>query len=61
MPGLLSDDEMRELRGSAAAEFDGLFVRLMSLHHAGAVKMADRRLKESGDIQIDPDGACHPP
>jgi len=52
MAGLLSDDQIRELRESAAAEFDTLFVRLMSVHHAGAVKMADQRLKESGDIRL---------
>jgi uncharacterized protein (DUF305 family) len=52
MPGMLTDGEMRELRTSAIADFDRLFVRMMSFHHAGAVKMADQRLKENGDIRL---------
>jgi uncharacterized protein (DUF305 family) len=52
MPGLLNDDQMRELQTSPSASFDDLFVRLMSLHHAGAVSMADRQIGEIGDIRL---------
>jgi uncharacterized protein (DUF305 family) len=52
MPGLLSDQQLRELQKSVPAEFDRLFVQSMSFHHAGAVKMAVQRLKDGGDLRL---------
>lgn len=39
MPGLLDPAELDRLREVPSAEFDSLFVKLMTVHHAGAVKM----------------------
>jgi uncharacterized protein (DUF305 family) len=52
MPGYLSDGLMRALNESAPVDFDEMFVLMMTFHHAGAVKMADQRLKEMGDIRL---------
>jgi uncharacterized protein (DUF305 family) len=40
MPGLLSDGQMQQIKSAAPDQFDTLFIHLMSIHHAGAVKMA---------------------
>jgi uncharacterized protein (DUF305 family) len=52
MPGLLSDDQMQELQSAPANAFNAKFIRMMSFHHAGAVTMADQRLKASGDVRL---------
>ena len=41
MDGMLSDDEMNELRETAGAQFDRLFLQGMIKHHQGAIEMAD--------------------
>jgi uncharacterized protein (DUF305 family) len=41
-----------QLGAAPAASFDALFVELMSIHHAGAVAMADRELKSRGDPRL---------
>ncbi|MET9960524.1 DUF305 domain-containing protein [Streptomyces sp. NPDC006326] len=40
MPGMASEQQLAELAGARGAEFDRLFLRLMTAHHEGAVKMA---------------------
>ena len=40
MDGMLSDDEMTELREATGAEFDRLFLIGMIKHHEGAIDMA---------------------
>ena len=53
MPGLLSDDQIAQLRATTpAAGFDALFVKLMTVHHAGAVKMADEELRDGSDPRL---------
>jgi uncharacterized protein (DUF305 family) len=52
MPGLLTPAQVTELAGTSAAEFDPLFVKLMTLHHAGAVAMADHELRNGHDIRL---------
>jgi uncharacterized protein (DUF305 family) len=52
MPGMLTDDQVAQLRGAPAAGFDALFVRFMSFHHAGAVQMADAEMRGAGDIRL---------
>jgi uncharacterized protein (DUF305 family) len=44
MPGMLTDQEMRELRSTRGPEFDRLFLKRMIQHHEGAVLMADSEL-----------------
>ncbi len=41
MDGMLSDDEMNELKSARGAEFDRLFLEGMIKHHEGAIEMAD--------------------
>jgi uncharacterized protein (DUF305 family) len=41
MPGMLTPQQIQQLRQVPDTDFDSLFVRLMSFHHAGAVEMAD--------------------
>jgi uncharacterized protein (DUF305 family) len=52
MPGYLTDTQMDEARNAAPDKFDATFVRLMSLHHAGAVRMADIAWNSNGDIRL---------
>ena len=39
--GMLSDDEMAQLKDAKGAEFDRLFLEGMIKHHQGAIEMAD--------------------
>lgn len=41
MPGLASDEEMKQLQQSRGAEADDIFARLMIAHHKGGVHMAE--------------------
>jgi uncharacterized protein (DUF305 family) len=52
MPGLLKDDEIRQLRSTPDAAFDARFVAAMTEHHKGAVAMADRQWHAHGDIRL---------
>ena len=52
MPGFLSDAQVEQLRSASPASFDYLFVELMSIHHAGAVAMADAELRSRGDPRL---------
>jgi uncharacterized protein (DUF305 family) len=45
MKGMQSPDAMRRLADARGAEFDRLFVEMMSDHHVGAVEMATNLLK----------------
>ncbi len=40
MEGMLSDDEINELKSARGAEFDRLFLEGMIKHHEGAIEMA---------------------
>jgi len=39
MPGMLSDEQMKQLDAARGTEFDRLFLRFMIQHHSGAVSM----------------------
>lgn len=52
MPGLLERAQLEQLRQAPSAEFDRLFVKLMTIHHAGAVKMADDELSSGSDPRL---------
>ncbi|QBI55347.1 DUF305 domain-containing protein [Streptomonospora litoralis] len=41
MPGMASQRQLDELRSADGAEFDRLFVELMTAHHEGAITMAE--------------------
>jgi uncharacterized protein (DUF305 family) len=42
MDGMLSDEQIQQLRDSEGATFDRLFLEGMILHHQGAIKMAQK-------------------
>jgi uncharacterized protein (DUF305 family) len=42
MDGMLSDEQIQQLRDSEGAAFDRLFLEGMILHHEGAIKMAQK-------------------
>ena len=52
MPGLLTPAQVEELRNAPDADFDMLFVKLMTVHHAGAVAMADAELRNGSDVRL---------
>jgi uncharacterized protein (DUF305 family) len=52
MPGLLSPEQIGRLKIAETHSFDALFVQLMTFHHAGAVAMADKELRGSGDLRL---------
>jgi uncharacterized protein (DUF305 family) len=52
MPGLLDNAQIDQLRDISAVEFDSLFVRMMTIHHAGAVKMADDEFRNGRDPRL---------
>jgi uncharacterized protein (DUF305 family) len=52
MPGLLTAEQMDKIKSAQIGEFDPLFAELMSIHHAGAVKMADQEMRSHGDLRL---------
>lgn len=52
MRGMQSPEAMRQLAAARGAEFDRLFVRMMSEHHRGAVQMATDLLKVGADLTL---------
>jgi uncharacterized protein (DUF305 family) len=52
MPGLLDPAQIEQLRAAGPPDFDALFVKLMTIHHAGAVKMAEDELRGGSDPRL---------
>jgi uncharacterized protein (DUF305 family) len=48
MPGMLTDDQMEELRTSKGAKFDELFLKGMIQHHGGALVMVKDLFSAAG-------------
>lgn len=53
MPGMLTQEQMRELEQARGPEFDGLFLTYMIQHHRGAVTMVDELMSTDGAAQGD--------
>jgi len=53
MPGMLSDEQMKQLDAARGAEFDRLFLRFMIQHHRGAVDMVRTLFSSYGAGQDD--------
>lgn len=65
MPGMLTDEQMKQLDASRGVEFDKLFLTFMIQHHRGAVQMVkelfgtygagqdDLVFKFASDVQVD--------
>jgi uncharacterized protein (DUF305 family) len=52
MPGYLNSVQMQQVKAASPDAFDALFVEIMSLHHRGAVKMADQQWHSQGDPRL---------
>jgi uncharacterized protein (DUF305 family) len=52
MPGLLSDDQVDQLRQARGAEADALFLELMAEHHAGGLHMAEYAANQADDHDV---------
>lgn len=52
MMGMATQEQLARLKASSGAEFDRMFLELMSRHHRGAVTMAVDLLKEGTDPQV---------
>lgn len=53
MPGMLSDEELAQLRAARGVEFDRLLLRFMIRHHEGALSMVDELFDSHGAAQDD--------
>jgi uncharacterized protein (DUF305 family) len=53
MPGMMTDDELKQLDAARGAEFDRLFLTFMIQHHNGAITMVDRLFGSQGAAQDD--------
>jgi uncharacterized protein (DUF305 family) len=51
MPGMLSDDQMKQLDAVRGKEFDRLFLTFMIQHHRGAVSMVEQLFGSHGAAQ----------
>jgi len=48
MPGMLSEEQMKQLEAARGPEFDRLFLTYMIQHHRGAVAMVDELFSHNG-------------
>ena len=48
MPGMLSDEQMKQLDAARGVEFDRLFLTFMIQHHKGAIQMVDTLFNTPG-------------
>ncbi|MGW7054347.1 DUF305 domain-containing protein [Streptomyces sp. NPDC054887] len=53
MPGMATDDQLAKLRAAEGEEFDRLFLKLMIVHHEGAVAMATEVLTQGNNVQVE--------
>lgn len=51
MPGMLTDEQMKELDAARGVEFDRLFLTFMMQHHRGALTMVDKLFNTPGAAQ----------
>ena len=52
MDGLLSEEEMSELRNAQGADFDRLYLEGMIMHHEGAITMAQNVIDSGGNSAV---------
>ncbi|MEU7606182.1 DUF305 domain-containing protein [Streptomyces sp. NPDC041003] len=53
MPGMATEEQLKELTGAGGADFDRLFLKLMTAHHEGAVKMAGEALAAGNNVAVE--------
>lgn len=51
MPGMLTDEQLKELDAARGSDFDRLFLQAMIRHHMGAISMVDDLEKVDGARQ----------
>ena len=51
MPGMLTDEQMKQLDAARGTDFDKLFLRGMIQHHHGAITMVQQLLATAGAAQ----------
>ena len=51
MPGMLTDDQLRQLDQASGASFDRLFLERMIAHHQGALQMVDDLYRAGGGLE----------
>ncbi len=49
MGGMMTPEQMTQLEQTSGAEFDRLFLEMMTEHHMGAVEMAQAELADGSD------------
>ncbi|SDM08507.1 Uncharacterized conserved protein, DUF305 family [Geodermatophilus siccatus] len=49
MGGTMSDEDMDALTNASGAEFDRMFLEMMTAHHSGAVRMAETEIADGED------------
>ena len=52
MPGLLTDEQMDQVRAARGAELDALFLDLMAEHHRGGLHMAAEAAETASDDDV---------
>jgi uncharacterized protein (DUF305 family) len=55
MPGMLTEEELKELEAAKGAAFDRLFLRFMIRHHEGALTMVQQLYDGGGGLEPDAD------
>ncbi|MGW6572293.1 DUF305 domain-containing protein [Streptomyces sp. NPDC054945] len=53
MPGMATEQQLTELTAARGDEFDRLFLKLMTAHHEGAVKMAGEALAGGNNVAVE--------
>jgi uncharacterized protein (DUF305 family) len=46
MPGMMSDQELKDLTAASGKEFDRMFLQMMIRHHQGAIEMAAKEQQQ---------------
>ncbi|MGW7435095.1 DUF305 domain-containing protein [Streptomyces sp. NPDC054849] len=53
MPGMATEQQLKELAQARGADFDRLFLKLMTAHHEGALKMAGEALAGGNNVAVE--------
>ena len=52
MSGMMTDEDMQALADATGADFDRLWLQMMTAHHQGAISMADQVKAESSNADV---------
>ncbi|MFJ8013394.1 DUF305 domain-containing protein [Streptomyces sp. NPDC096339] len=53
MPGMATEQQLAELTAATGTDFDRLFLKLMTAHHEGALKMAGEALAGGNNVAVE--------